>query len=184
MTGSSARIEEKTMSQITNLEGLFALAAENWDFVPIVPTKGGIKLGTVVSRTITVWASIVVTAGEFTAPDPAGVIGFELYYTPSRRVLIRGASLLVPAVLSGSIGGLSLSISASSEAAEDGFGVLVTDPGPTLSFTVPPPGGNQTQGPSPDPLVSISFPGDATIAGKVYSCEITLYQYSFQFTLQ
>jgi hypothetical protein len=174
------------MSSITNLEGLFAVAAADWAFNPPPAIRGGGTAPQVASRMISVVATFTATDDGIVYLPQGDPFPVTLYYTPSRRVLVKGVSLFLPAGFSGNLSGGLLYISMSaSAAAEDGFGVAIDVNAPeatTLSYTVPPPGGNQGNG--ADPLVNISFAGVAVGDGQIELFSMLVDQYSFVLTLR
>jgi len=183
------------MSSITNLDGLFTLAAADWvtpaGSIPPTPPV-------VVSRTISVVAGVENT-GAGPAKDGLGIVFANVYestlnYFPAKTVRSReGVPLEIPAFFSGrnvpnqiEIDPTQLFVSIA-QTLGGGHSVLIevlgqfsgSAPNPpiTMQFFVPSPGG--VEGASPSSTVNINVTGATTINGLPATCSILINQYKF-----
>jgi hypothetical protein len=172
------------MASITSLDGLFELAAADWNFNPPSPVVGAPQ---VASRTITV-SALVEDANPGGPGDPLAGVNFggqfPLHYSPQKTVLVHPGILRLPASFSGASAGLSVSIS-ELEFGTPGHGVVIENKSPTItiSFTLPPPGGTAASGIDPSGLVGISLVGTDTSNAHI-AAKVTLDNYLFLLTLK
>jgi hypothetical protein len=188
------------MPSITNLDGLFNLAAADWAYNPPAPIGGG-SPPVVASRTISVVAGVENT-GAGPAKDGLGIVFGNIYsatlnYSPAKIVRNnKGFPFRIPPFFSGrnvpnEIDPTQLFVNID-QSVEGGYGVLIEvlkqfsgsapNPAITMEFSLPSPGGGE--GATPGSMVDITLTGAATINGLPALCSILINQYTLLMTLK
>jgi hypothetical protein len=186
------------MASISTLEGLFELAAADWNAPPPPPVEGGGHAPKVTSRTIKV---------QFTF-TPAGAVTLAskelpgtLTYVPAATATVKGLPSLVPAHFSGPASNQSntsyqVTITAPDLSGRTEYSVVAevvpSSAQPVkMSFDLPLPGGgppppSEAHPPVAGPALDVFFASPTFPAvgeGGTMSCTILLWGYDFKLTI-